>query len=314
MNDEFHKWLDNTYGNPNIGAVKAVCGKRHDYLAMTLDFNIPGKLKVDMCNYVKQMVEELKPEERGKSNGSCPWNDKLFTVSPTSPRLNAHKAERFHRVTAKGLFVAKRARQDINPAIAFFCTKVQAPSNEDWGKLQRMIKFLEKTKNDCLILEADNLEIIHWYLDASFAVHFDFKSHTGAVLTLGTGSINSKLTKHKINTRSSMEAEVISMDNIISPVLWTKLFMEAKGFKIKQNIIMCDYVKQMIEELKPEERKKSNGSCPWNDKFFTVSPTSPRLNAHKTERFHHITAKGLFVAKRARQDINPAIAFFCTRV
>ena len=50
---------------------------------MTLDFNIPGKLKVDMCNYVKQMVEELKPEERGKSNGSCPWNDKLLHTRPS---------------------------------------------------------------------------------------------------------------------------------------------------------------------------------------------------------------------------------------
>ena len=38
VNDEFFKWLEKTYGNPEIAPVKATRGKIHDYLAMKLDF------------------------------------------------------------------------------------------------------------------------------------------------------------------------------------------------------------------------------------------------------------------------------------
>jgi hypothetical protein len=40
-----------------------------------------------------------------------------------------------------------------------------------------------------LILEADDLEMITWHVDAAFAVHLDFNSHTGATMTLGRGAI-----------------------------------------------------------------------------------------------------------------------------
>lgn len=42
-----------------------------------------------------------------------------------------------------------------------------------------------------LTLEATNmLNIIKWWVDASFAVHPDMQSHTGAVMTLGCGAVS----------------------------------------------------------------------------------------------------------------------------
>jgi hypothetical protein len=69
--------LENRYGDPKIGQVKAVRGKRHDYLAMILDYSSPGRVMVDMINYVKSMVEDF-PEPVG--NMSHPWNGTLFEV------------------------------------------------------------------------------------------------------------------------------------------------------------------------------------------------------------------------------------------
>jgi hypothetical protein len=73
-----------------------------------------------------------------------------------------------------------------------------------------------------------------WYLDAAFAVHPDFKGHTGAVMTMGKGAIQSSSTKQKVKCRSSTETEVVAIDDIISKVLWTKLFLENQGHKINQ--------------------------------------------------------------------------------
>ena len=42
-------------------------------------------------------------------------------------------------------------------------------------------------RTDKLTLAADDLHVIKHYVDVSFAVHPDFKSHTGKNLTLGTG-------------------------------------------------------------------------------------------------------------------------------
>jgi hypothetical protein len=48
VNNQFLQWLKNTYASDDIGHVKAVCGNHHNYLAMILDFLIPGMLQVDM--------------------------------------------------------------------------------------------------------------------------------------------------------------------------------------------------------------------------------------------------------------------------
>jgi hypothetical protein len=56
-------------------------------------------------------------------------------------------------------------------------------------------------------------------VDAAFAVHPDFKSHTGATMTMGDGAITSVSRKQKLNTRSSTAAEIVAVDDVIGSVL-----------------------------------------------------------------------------------------------
>ena len=138
VNDRFIKWLEQKYApDPAVGTIKAVRGKVHDYLAMTLDYSVKGQVKVDMTDYVKSMVEDFNDIEDLSEVRKTPqpWSEKLFRVNASSPLLDKDKAEQFHTMVAKGLFVTKRARQDIQPAIAFLCTRVKTPTDEDWGKL-----------------------------------------------------------------------------------------------------------------------------------------------------------------------------------
>ena len=91
-----------------------------------------GQVKVDMTKCVKDMVKDF-PEEISKS-ASAPATDKLFHVHD-SPELDNNVKEHFHHFMARALFVAKRARLDVQPVIAFLCTRVQQPTEEDWMKL-----------------------------------------------------------------------------------------------------------------------------------------------------------------------------------
>ena len=77
VNNQFLEWLKNKHASDNIGEVK-VMRKKHDYLAMTLDYSLPGVLRVDMTKYVKSMIDDFPDKLEGV--GKFPWSDKLFTV------------------------------------------------------------------------------------------------------------------------------------------------------------------------------------------------------------------------------------------
>ena len=238
-----------------IGQVKANRCKKHDYLAMNLDYSQDGKVKIDMTDYVKSIIEVFPENIEGKQVQS-PANENLFKVNEKSEPLQKDKAETFHTIVAKCLFVAKRARPDILPTVAYLCTRVKAPTKDDWGKLKRLMIFMGNTSDDSLTLEADSTNIIRWHIDAAFGVHPDMRSHTGATMTLGKGAIQSASKKQKVNTRSSTEAELIGADDVISQVLWTRLFLEAQGYQVKDNIIYRDNQSAMKLE---ENGKASSG-------------------------------------------------------
>jgi hypothetical protein len=109
---------------------------------------------------------------------------------------------------AKGLFLCKKARPDIQQAILVLCTRVKDPNQADWEKLMRVMKYLNITREENLTLIADDLRVVKWYVDASFAVHPDFKSHTGAMTMLEKGAMQSIARKQKMNVQSSTEGEI----------------------------------------------------------------------------------------------------------
>ena len=235
VNDRFQEWLQKEYGQER--QVTGTRGKKHVYLGMLLDFSTPGEVKVDMTEYVQDMIDEFPQELKG--NVASPANDNLFKVGE-SKKLDPVRSDVFHTFTAKSLFLTKRARPDILVTVAFLCTRVQQPTTIDWAKLVRLMDFLKRTKKDCLTLRADGSSIVVWNIDAAFAVHPDMKSHTGATMTLGKGAIQSMSRKQRLNTRSSTEAELVAVDDGMGHVTWTKNFLEAQGYKIKNNIVRQD--------------------------------------------------------------------------
>ena len=66
------------------------------------------------------------------------------------------------------------------------------------------------------------------------------KSHTGGTLSLGKGTIYSTSKKQKLNTKSSTESELVGIDDIMPQILWTRYFLSAQGFEVKDNLIYQD--------------------------------------------------------------------------
>ena len=82
-----------------------------------------------------------------------------------------------------------------------------------------MVDYLKVTKDKVSSMSADDTQMVRWYVDSSFAVHKDMRSHTGAIMTLGKGAIISDSTKQKVNARSSTESEMIAVNDTLSKIL-----------------------------------------------------------------------------------------------
>ena len=84
----------------------------------------------------------------------------------------------------------------------------------------------------CLTLEANDLQIIKWWIDASSAVHGDMRSHTGGTMTLGKRSVCSSPIRQKLTTKSSTKAELVGVDAFLTP-------LQAAGDKL---LVMGDII------------------------------------------------------------------------
>ncbi len=174
--------------------------------------------------------------------------DNLFKVDEDVVKLDQVRAKAFHNITVKGIYVTKRARPDISLSIAFLTTRVKGPDIDNWHKLCHLVEYLHSTHELPLILAANGTGVLSWYVDASFAVHPDMRGHTEGAMTMGRGFPLDKLTKHKLNTRSSTESEIVAVDDLILQILWAHLFMKAQGFVVSDNILYQGNMSAMLLE------------------------------------------------------------------
>ena len=113
-------------------------------------------------------------------------------------------------------------------------------------------------------------------MDAAYATHPNMKGHTGATFTMGQGSIYSNSLKQKLVARSSTEAELVGMHDILSQILWTRNFLMSQGYLVQKNIVYQDNMSAML--LENNGRKSS------------------------TKRTKHIELRYFFIHDQIKQD------------
>ena len=59
MVENFEKLIDFMYGYPNIGKVKSVRIKFHEYFSMNLYYTTKVEVKIDIPKYVKNMIDRF---------------------------------------------------------------------------------------------------------------------------------------------------------------------------------------------------------------------------------------------------------------
>ena len=84
------------------------------------------------------------------------------------------------------------------------------------------MKYLNGTLDMLLILEANDSNNLHWWIDGALTNHNDMHSHTGRALSLRKEMVYGTSTHQKLNTCGLTEAELVVVDSCMGWVLWMK--------------------------------------------------------------------------------------------
>jgi hypothetical protein len=100
-------------------------------------------------------------------------------------------------------------------------------------------------------------------IDSAHAVHNDMRGHTGGITSFGTGIIDQKSSKQKMNTRSSTETEHVGTSEYLPKPVFFELFMGAQGYKPHTTL---------AKDNESEIRMLLNGkaSCTSNSKHVAI--------------------------------------------
>jgi hypothetical protein len=119
-------------------------GMVHEYLGMTIDFSIDGKVKFIMNDYVEVLIGEIPEEFTG--HAATPAANHLFQVNEKAWKLTDENSEKFHHLTVKLLYLSKRACPDLQTAVAFLCKRVKQPDVMIGRNLDDVYVIFEETR------------------------------------------------------------------------------------------------------------------------------------------------------------------------
>lgn len=112
------------------------------------------------------------------------------------------------------------------------------------------MEYINESLDKYRVIGADNLSKMKTWVDAAYAMHCDMKSHTGGVVSFGTGAVMSKSTKQKLNTKSSTEAKLVGASDYLPHAIWAKKFLEEQGYIFTENKFFQDNQSAMkIEKM-----------------------------------------------------------------
>jgi hypothetical protein len=129
---------------------------------------------------------------------------------------------------------------------------VNAPTEVDNKKLDKLLRYLNATKHFHLTIDGKNINSPWLSVDAAFGVHQDGKGHTGMSEGVGEGGFNHKSSKQRIICKSSTESEIVAASDSISNAMHTREFLKFQGYSPGPTIIYQDNLSaiKMMEEGK----------------------------------------------------------------
>ena len=201
---------------------------------ITVDYDADSYLGIHIEQVSDTTVKLTQPKLLNKifqefTESNCPTPPNVITPmkAPQPPTANSssiHFIEPNIYLHLLGMLLyLTKSRPDILTATTFAATKSKNPSQQDYHNLLHIVQYLRQTKDRGLILTNDNSPFfqLHCYVDASYLIHPDSKSHTGYSITFGdSGTFYAKSLKQTLVATSSTHAETRALYTLVQDIVY----------------------------------------------------------------------------------------------
>ena len=92
----------------------------------------------------------------------------------------------------------------------------------------------------------DDTKHIKWWVDGSYGVHDNMRSHTGVIMSMRKGIMYYTSHKQELNIKISTYMELVATDDVMTQLLWTRYFLEARGYRIGSSKMYQENMSTMI--------------------------------------------------------------------
>ena len=170
-----------------------------------------------------------------QKGSETPVGGDFMDIDPESPKVDS-------KVFASGVmslyYLALRVRRDILFAVTYLSMRIQDAREKDMKKLMKIFRYIYATRDYHVILRCKGTTLV-FYVDASYAIHHNARSHTGFYFTLSEGDVprdgfNSpifgKSLVQKLVSLSSFEAELNAVHQIVQFFYLLRQFLQEIGF------------------------------------------------------------------------------------
>jgi hypothetical protein len=201
---------------------------KSQYLGMLFDFSVAGQCSVS----IPKLIDDVLRDMNVTGGSKYPHDAKLYEVSEDSPALDEKRAKTFYSVVYRLYYAAIRVEVRIQVAVHFLSTRVTKPTEEDWAKLLKILRFLNCTERSVLLLKPNDGPLqTEWWIDVGHAVHVDMRSEVGSVGRLNDATVYVRTSKLKDPGKSSTDSETYGASEEAGAALWTNEFLGSLGMK-----------------------------------------------------------------------------------
>jgi len=198
------------------------------YLGMSISRDeATGNIRVVHDGYVKDILKKYNCDKLSKYP-QTPATATLYQHDDNSPACDKNK---YLSLTMTLMYLARFTRPDILMPVSYLATRSSTPTDEDFSKLMRIVRYLAGTKDIGIVYKASKMVPIV-YADASHNMYSDGRGQAGMVITFGSGPIFCRSFKIKCTTRSSSESELYALEDASTYVIWLRCLLSGMHINI----------------------------------------------------------------------------------
>lgn len=173
------------------------------FLGFQYVLNKDGSISLHQASYIKKIVQQYNMNEAN----SMPTPGAISETGAESKPLDDPIP--FREAVGSLFYASGTTRFDITHATITAARASAAPTEADWTKVKRILRYLKGTIDHGITFHPDQDAKLTAYCDASFAGDRNFKSTTGYIFTLANGPIAWSTKTQSITTTSTCESEFV---------------------------------------------------------------------------------------------------------